>query len=73
VQVASLQSSNSATTLQEKLLAGGFDAYVRTTGRTHRVFVGPVNQRKEANRLREQLSEEQRLDGFVVNFEPASN
>ncbi|MCQ4313443.1 type II secretion system secretin GspD [Pseudomonas stutzeri] len=73
VQLASLQNRNSATALREKLLAEGFDAYIRTTGRTHRVFVGPVDQRQEANRLREQLSEEQRLDGFVVNFEPASD
>jgi general secretion pathway protein D len=73
VQLASLQNRDSATALQAKLLAAGFNAYIRTTGRTHRVFVGPVDQRKEANRLREQLSEEQRLDGFVVNFEPASN
>ncbi|MFL9812491.1 type II secretion system secretin GspD [Stutzerimonas sp. VN223-3] len=73
IQLASLQNRNSATALREKLLAEGFDAYIRTTGRTHRVFVGPVDQRQEANRLREQLSEEQRLDGFVVNFEPASD
>ncbi|NKQ11633.1 type II secretion system secretin GspD [Pseudomonas sp. SST3] len=73
VQVASLQDRNSAEALQEKLGAEGFDAYIRTTGRTHRVFVGPTDQRQEANRLREQLSEEQRLDGFVVNFEGADN
>lgn len=73
VQVASLQDRNSAEALQEKLGAEGFDAYIRTTGRTHRVFVGPIDQRQEANRLREQLSEEQRLDGFVVNFEGADN
>lgn len=73
VQVASLQDRNSAEALQEKLGAEGFDTYIRTTGRTHRVFVGPTDQRQEANRLREQLSEEQRLDGFVVNFEGADN
>ncbi|WP_181298778.1 type II secretion system secretin GspD [Pseudomonas sp. Q2-TVG4-2] len=73
VQVASLQDRNSAEALQKKLGAEGFDAYIRTTGRTHRVFVGPIDQRQEANRLREQLSEEQRLDGFVVNFEGADN
>lgn len=73
VQVASLQDRNSAEALQKTLGAEGFDAYIRTTGRTHRVFVGPIDQRQEANRVREQLSEEQRLDGFVVNFEGADN
>lgn len=73
VQVASFQSRDSATTLQEKLGNEGFDVYLRTTGRTHRVFVGPVDQRQEASRLRDRLSEEQRLDGFVVNFEAGDN
>ena len=73
VQVASFQSRDSATALQQKLGDEGFDAYLRVSGRTHRVFVGPVGGRQEANRLREQLSQEQRLDGFVVNFDPASN
>lgn len=73
VQVASFQSRDSATALQQKLGDEGFDVYLRVSGRTHRVFVGPVGGRQEANRLREQLSQEQRLDGFVVNFDPASN
>lgn len=69
VQLGSFQNRESATALQKKLQAEGFDAYLRTTGRTHRVFVGPVRERQEANQLRDQLSDEQRLDGFVVKFE----
>lgn len=73
VQVASLQNRDSATALRDKLTAEGFDTYIRTTGRTHRVFVGPISQRPEANQVREQLANEQRLDGFVVNFDSADN
>lgn len=73
VQVASFQNRDSAATLEQKLATEGFDTYTRTTGRTHRVFVGPVDQRQEASQLRDQLSEEQRLDGFVVNFETTDN
>ncbi len=71
VQVVSLQNRDGAEALREKLNAEGFDSYVRTTGRTHRVFVGPLAQRQEASLIRDRLSEEQRLDGFVVNFEAA--
>jgi general secretion pathway protein D len=73
VQVASFQNRDSAATLEQKLTTEGFETYTRTTGRTHRVFVGPVDQRQEASQLRDQLSEQQRLDGFVVNFETAGN
>lgn len=73
VQVASFQNRDSAATLEQKLATEGFDTYTRATGRTHRVFVGPVDQRQEASQLRDQLSEEQRLDGFVVNFETTDN
>ncbi len=73
VQVASLQNRDSAEALRGKLVNEGFDAYIRTTGRTHRIFVGPMEQRQEASRVRDQLSEEQRLDGFVVNFEAGDN
>jgi general secretion pathway protein D len=71
VQVASLRSQNSAQALQERLSAAGFEAYVRASDGVSRVFVGPTDNRREANRLRERLSQEQRLDGFVLMFEPS--
>jgi DedD protein len=36
----------------------------------NRVFVGPVIERTEANRLREQLNRQHKLSGFVVRFQP---
>ncbi len=73
VQLASLQNGDSAQALMSKLREEGFDAYLRVTGRTHRVFVGPIDSRQEAKRIRDELEIEQRLDGFVVNFEPTMN
>ena len=71
VQIASLRNHDSAEALQERLVAAGFDAYLRASaGGVTRVFVGPTESRAEANRLRERLSKEQRLDGFVLTFEP---
>ncbi|WP_019342776.1 type II secretion system secretin GspD [Stutzerimonas stutzeri] len=73
VQLASLQNGDSAQALMSKLREEGFDAYLRVAGRTHRVFVGPIDSRQEAKRIRDELEIEQRLDGFVVNFEPTMN
>ncbi|WP_417780335.1 type II secretion system secretin GspD [Stutzerimonas xanthomarina] len=73
VQLASLQNGDSAQALMNKLREEGFDAYLRVTGRTHRVFVGPIDSRPEAKRIRDELEIEQRLDGFVVTFEPTKN
>lgn len=73
VQLASLQNGDSARALESKLREEGFEVYLRITGRTHRVFVGPIKSRQEASRIRDQLAVEQRLDGFVVNFEPKKN
>jgi len=73
VQLASLQNGDSARALANKLREEGFEAYLRVSGRTHRVFVGPIDSRQEASRIRDQLEIEQRLDGFVVNFEPMKN
>ena len=73
VQLASLQNGDSARGLANKLREEGFEAYLRVSGRTHRVFVGPIDSRQEASRIRDQLEIEQRLDGFVVNFEPMKN
>ncbi|MGK9064223.1 type II secretion system secretin GspD [Stutzerimonas chloritidismutans] len=71
VQLASFQNPTSAQALQEKLSSQGYEAYVKTTGNTHRVFVGPVEARAEASRLLQRLSAEQRLDGFLVKVETA--
>ncbi|TBU97269.1 SPOR domain-containing protein [Stutzerimonas kirkiae] len=70
VQLASLSNRASAENLQKTLRAQGYNAYIRTSGNMNRVFVGPLIERAEANRLRDQLQRQHKLDGFVVRFEP---
>ncbi|VFT04884.1 DedD protein [Pseudomonas aeruginosa] len=55
---------------QKTLRSQGYNAYIRSFDGMNRVFVGPVIQRAEADRLRDQLSKQQKLNGFVVRFQP---
>ena len=70
VQLASLSSRARADELQESLRSQGYNAYVRSFDGMNRVFVGPVVERAEADRLRDQLGKQQKLNGFVVRFQP---
>ncbi|HLD65370.1 MAG TPA: SPOR domain-containing protein [Pseudomonas sp.] len=70
VQLASLSSRESAEKLQKSLRSQGYNAYIRTADSMNRVFVGPLIERAEADRLRDLLSRQQKLKGFVVRFQP---
>ncbi len=70
VQLASLSSRAGAETLQQTLRSKGYNAYIRTFDGMNRVFVGPVIKRDEAERLRDQLNRQQKLNGFLVRFQP---
>ena len=70
VQLASLSSRTSAESLQQTLRGKGYNAYIRNVDGMNRVFVGPVIERAEADRLRDQLTRLQKLNGFVVRFQP---
>lgn len=71
VQVASLSKSEVAISLVKKLRLGGYTVYIKDVDGMSRVFVGPVAERAEADRLRDQLEQQQRLNGFVVLFQGA--
>lgn len=73
VQLASLSSRPGAETLQKTLRAQGYNAYIRGVDGMNRVFVGPLIERVEADRLRDQLNRQHKLNGFVVRFQPESN
>ncbi len=73
VQLASLSSRAGAEKLQQTLRSGGYNAYIRSFDGMNRVFVGPVIERAEADRLRDQLNRQQNLNGFVVRFQPESS
>lgn len=70
VQLASLSSRSGAEALQKTLRSQGYNAYIRQVDGMNRVFVGPVIERKEADRLRDQLNRQHKLSGFVVRFQP---
>ncbi|MCK1792271.1 SPOR domain-containing protein [Pseudomonas violetae] len=70
VQLASLSNRASAESLQKSLRAQGYNAYIRTADGKNRVFVGPLIERAEADRLRDLLSRQRNLKGFVVRFQP---
>lgn len=70
IQLASLASRQSAESLQKTLRSQGYNAYIRTAEGKNRVFVGPLIERAEAERLRDLLSRQQNLKGFVVRFQP---
>ncbi|MCF4994487.1 SPOR domain-containing protein [Pseudomonas syringae] len=70
VQVASLSNRASAESLQKNLRSQGYNAYIRSADGKNRVFVGPLIERAEADRLRDLLSRQQNLKGFVVRFQP---
>ncbi|WP_426206346.1 SPOR domain-containing protein [Pseudomonas sp. TWP3-1] len=70
VQLASLSSRASAEALQKNLRSQGYNAYIRSADGKNRVFVGPLIERAEADRLRDLLGRQQNLKGFVVRFQP---
>ncbi|PNG42507.1 cell division protein [Pseudomonas asplenii] len=70
VQLASLSSRASAESLQKNLRSQGYNAYIRSADGKNRVFVGPLIERAEADRLRDLLGRQQNLKGFVVRFQP---
>ncbi|WP_271411715.1 SPOR domain-containing protein [Pseudomonas sp. Q1-7] len=70
IQLASLSNRASAENLQKNLRTQGYNAYIRSVEGMNRVFVGPVIERAEANKLRDQLARQQKLNGFIVRFQP---
>ncbi len=73
IQLASLSNRASAESLQKTLRSQGYNAYIRSVDGMNRVFVGPLIERAEADRLRDQLTRQQKLKGFIVRFQPESS
>ncbi|MNW11196.1 Sporulation related domain protein [compost metagenome] len=48
----------------------GYNAYIRSAGGLNRVYVGPLIERAEADRLREVINRQHSLKGIVVRFQP---
>lgn len=70
IQLASLSNRAGADKLQNTLRSQGYNAYVRSAGGMNRVYVGPLIERAEAERLRDAINRQHNLKGFVVRFQP---
>ncbi|MEW9572548.1 SPOR domain-containing protein [Rhodanobacter sp. Si-c] len=71
VQLAALGSEADANALRDKLRAGGFDGFVDSVNaggkRLWRVRAGPLTQRADAERVRDQIKAKFNISGNVVN------
>ncbi|MEX0297045.1 SPOR domain-containing protein [Pseudomonas putida] len=70
IQLASLSNRAGAENLQKTLRSQGYNAYIRSAGGMSRVYVGPLIERAEAERLRDAINRQQKLKGFVIRFQP---
>jgi len=70
IQLASLSNRAGAESLQSTLRSQGYNAYIRSAGGMNRVYVGPLIERAEAERVRDAINRKQNLKGFVVRFQP---
>jgi len=72
VQLASLNSREGALKLQQELRTKGYNAYIRENNKKYRVFVGPVIQKDEAQKILNQINKSLNLEGLLVRFVPAN-
>ncbi|MDU9404524.1 SPOR domain-containing protein [Pseudomonas sp. zfem004] len=70
IQLASLSNRAGAEKLQNTLRSQGYNAYIRSTGGMNRVYVGPLIERAEAERVRDVINRQQNLKGILVRFQP---
>ncbi|MCX2891094.1 SPOR domain-containing protein [Pseudomonas sp. DCB_BI] len=70
IQLASLSNRAGAEKLQQTLRTQGYNAYIRSAGGMNRVYVGPLIERAEAERVRDAINRQNSLKGFVVRFQP---
>ena len=70
VQVASLSSESTALQMMDYLKRAGYVVYRTQTDNKNRIFVGPISERGEADRIRQQLALDHNLKGFVVKYFP---
>ena len=68
VQLASFKQQANAKALRDKLIKAKYPAYLQASGSNHRVLVGPVNTRKEAEQMQAKLKTAYKLSGIVGTY-----
>lgn len=73
VQLGSFSSATNAQTLRDTLVEQGYNAYTLSASvdgsEITRVFVGPVIDRTEANKLRDELAKRHGMKGLVTAYD----
>lgn len=76
VQQASFSSQSSAESFRQTLAGQGYNAYVRAAEvggkQMHRVFVGPLNSKEAAGRVRDELQRRHKDKGSVLAYGEAT-
>jgi DedD protein len=71
LQVGTFESEDNATRLQEKLKAAGYSVYIRPSdpGQSdgYKVRIGPHLDRKELDKIKQDVKQSFAIDGYVVN------
>ena len=68
IQLGSFSKADNALGLRDKLKAKGYKAFVKTSGSVTRVYVGPQQNRAEAEKALKKLLADIKMKGIVVNF-----
>ena len=70
VQIASLTNKTNAEALRDSYRKKQYNAYVRSSGGTHRVLIGPLVKDAEARALCKSLKAREKQECFVVRYQP---
>lgn len=70
IQLANLTNKANAEALRNTYRKKQYNAYLRSSGDTHRVLIGPLIKRSEAQALCKNLKDREGQDCFVVRYEP---
>lgn len=71
IQLASLTNKSNAEALRDTFRKKQYNAYVRSSADIHRVLIGPLIKRSEAQALCKSLKTRENQECFVVRYAPA--
>ena len=70
IQVVAVGNLKNAEAFMDKLRKANYNAYLRTEGNIHRVFVGPFIEEAEAKKVQKQIQRQFKEEGIVKAFKP---
>lgn len=70
IQVVAVGNLKNAEAFMDKLRKANYNAYIRTEGNIHRVFVGPFIEEAEAKKVQKQIQRQFKEEGIVKAFKP---